>query len=94
LEGNWGGFFAWAAGIIFVPTLALALGTLSGTSKVFEALYLMIWYLGPVNRIAIFDFTGTTQGIDLTIQPLIYIGAAMILYWTAVLTRRRQVYEF
>lgn len=43
-------------GAIFVPTLALACGTLSGTTRFFEIAYLVLWYLGPMNR-TMFDFT-------------------------------------
>lgn len=44
------------AGAIFVPTLALACGALSGTTRLFEIVYLVLWYIGPMNRTT-FDFT-------------------------------------
>lgn len=43
-------------GAIFVPTLALACGAFSGTTRLFEIVYLVLWYIGPMNR-TIFDFT-------------------------------------
>lgn len=44
------------AGAIFVPTLALACGAFSGTTRLFEIVFLVLWYVGPMNR-TMFDFT-------------------------------------
>ena len=46
--------FAW----IF---MLLASGVWSGTSKLFEILYMAIWYIGPLNHVVPeLDFIGTT----------------------------------
>lgn len=44
------------AGAVFVPTLALACGAFSGTTRLFEIVFLVLWYVGPMNR-TMFDFT-------------------------------------
>lgn len=93
LEGDMLGLFSWFAAVVFVPALALSLGTLSGNSKLFEAVYLILWYLGPVNRIPALDFTGTAKGIDLIVQPFIYIVIAIILISVAIIKRAKQVRE-
>jgi hypothetical protein len=54
--GNLGGIEGILAGAIFVPTLAIACGALSGTTRLFEIAYLVLWYIGPMNRTT-FDFT-------------------------------------
>ena len=41
---------AWLACTLFIPSLALALGIWSGTSKVFEAVYTVWWYVGPAHH--------------------------------------------
>jgi hypothetical protein len=41
--GDLSGLAAWLAGALFVPSLALALGVWSGTSKLFEGLYTTLW---------------------------------------------------
>ena len=51
---------AWIACTLFVPSLALALGIWSGTSKVFEAIYTVWWYIGPAHHTPGLDFLGTT----------------------------------
>lgn len=60
LGGDVAGLSAWAAGVLFIPALALALGVLSGSRKPFEALYTIWWYVGPLHHIRGVDFMGTT----------------------------------
>jgi len=45
------------AGAVFVPTLALACGAASNTSRLFEIVYLVLWYVGPMNGAPGVDFT-------------------------------------
>jgi hypothetical protein len=56
VAGNLGGIEGTLAGALFVPTLAIACGALSGTTRLFEIAYLVLWYIGPMNRTT-FDFT-------------------------------------
>jgi hypothetical protein len=78
-------------GILFVPTFALALGTISGTRKFFEVTYLLIWYVGPVQGLPALDFLGTTDAAVNGPNPLTYFVISLALGITAVLWRRRQV---
>jgi hypothetical protein len=34
----------WAAGAVFIPTLALGLGALTRTPRTFQAVYVALWY--------------------------------------------------
>jgi hypothetical protein len=79
------GFAAWLAGALFIPTLALALGAWSGTSKTFEAIYTAWWYTGPGNHIPFIDFMGTTARSS---QPLPYFLLASTLLLIAFAGRR------
>jgi hypothetical protein len=45
-------------GLMFVPSLALMLGVWSGSSRMFEILYLLLWYAGPLNKVPFLDYTG------------------------------------
>ncbi len=49
---------AWIAGALFIPALALLLGTASRTHRLFQALYLMLWF-AAVNQLAAADYMGT-----------------------------------
>lgn len=51
------GMAAWAAGAGFIPTLALLLGTATGTHRAFQALYVILWY-AAVNQVAAADYLG------------------------------------
>ena len=42
LVADWLHLLAWGTGALFIPTLALALGVWSGSSKLFEVVY-MLW---------------------------------------------------
>ena len=79
------GFAAWLAAALFIPTLALALGAWTGTSKTFEAIYTAWWYMGPGNHIPFIDFMGTTARSS---QPLPYFLLAATLLLIAFAGRR------
>jgi arginine exporter protein ArgO len=82
---DWRGLLAWFAGALFIPSLALALGTLSGTSKPFEATYTVWWYLGPLNHAPGFDFVGSVAA---TRNPLFYVASSAVLMTAAYFGRR------
>jgi len=73
----------WVGAVIFVPTLALALGVFSSGSRVFEVIYVVWWYLGPMQK---------TPGMDFTAgAPQVYLLAAAALLVLAAYWRGRQV---
>lgn len=55
--GDWPGVEKLVAGAFFLASLALGLGAASGSSKLFEAIYTVLWYIGPLNRVAALDYT-------------------------------------
>ncbi|MBV9718254.1 MAG: hypothetical protein JOZ77_02980 [Candidatus Eremiobacteraeota bacterium] len=57
IAADWIAVAAVVAGAVFVPTLALACGAISGTSRLFEIVYLVLWYVGPMNNVPDLDFT-------------------------------------
>jgi len=91
LAGQSAGLLAWAAGTLFIPSLALALGVWSGTSKFFEGLYTALWYIGPLHRVPGLDFTGSANGPQAGRYTLMYFAVAAILVAAAFLRRARQL---
>ena len=87
-SGDWNGVLAWFAGALFVPSLALALGVLSGTSKPFEAIYTVWWYLGPLNHAPGFDFIGSAAAGS---RPVLYLIFTAILLAAAYSGRRMRM---
>jgi hypothetical protein len=87
----WGPLFGWGVAVFFIPTLALALGTWSGTTKFFEGLYVALWYIGPINGLSILDYMGLSQKALAEGMPRVYLGLTAVLLAAALLGRWRQI---
>ena len=73
----------WAGAVLFIPTLAVALGVFSSGSRAFEVIYVIWWYLGPLQK---------TPGMDfISGAPQVYLLAAGGLLLLATFWRCRQV---
>jgi hypothetical protein len=91
LAGEWPVLLAWAVGALFIPTLALALGTWSGSGKAFEGVYALLWYVGPLNQLPVLDFMGTSDKAIAANVPLNFLALTAVLMGLAVLGRMRQI---
>jgi hypothetical protein len=91
LERNLSGLFAWTVGALFIPTAALCLGVWSSSSKPFEILYTLFWYVGPMHAMPAFDFMGSSPATAATRYPLIYLALTAILFVMAIAGRKRQL---
>jgi len=91
LAGDWTGVGAWAVGALFIPTLALTLGVWSGSGKLFEIVFLVFWYLGPMQRVAPLDYLGAVPAAVKAGMPLAYLAATALLMVAAVAGRKRQL---
>ena len=90
LTGNWLHLLAWGTGALFIPTLALALGAWSGSSKLFEVVYMLWWYAGPVNGVESLDFMGTSSNLQLS-RALVYGLLTVLIFSLAAIGRKRQI---
>jgi hypothetical protein len=81
------GLLALLSGAFFIPSLALACGVWSGTSKLFEILYVLIWYLGPLNKITELDYIGSHGNGP----PEFFIPISIMLIIFAFIGRMRQI---
>ncbi|MGW7416991.1 hypothetical protein [Streptomyces sp. NPDC054863] len=75
------GLLHWFLGALFIPSLALLLGSLSRTHRLFQALYLPLWY-GTVNGITPLDFMGALRGPDgvpAGMPPGVLIGSSVVM---------------
>jgi hypothetical protein len=75
LNGEWPGLLAWSVGALFIPSMALCLGVWTGSSKSFEFIYTLLWYIGPINRVQLLDFMGALP---------ISVGAGIWQYYLAI----------
>lgn len=85
------GLLAWAAGVLFLPSLALALGVWTESRKVFEGIVTVLWYLGPINRTAGLDYTGAANGAHTVSYALIYLLIGVALLFSTFAKRASQL---
>ena len=86
-NGELASMFTWTLAVLFIPTLAIALATWSGSSKLFEVVYLAFWYFGPMNHLVpSLDFLSISTGTQ-----LLYLFLVPGLLFAAVIGRRKQV---
>ncbi len=91
MSGQATALLAWTAGALFVPSLALASGVWTGTSRFFEGLYTALWYVGPLNRVPGLDFTGAASGARTARFAWMYLVIAAGLLAAAFARRARQL---
>lgn len=81
LAGNISAGIAYVIGILFIVTLAITLGYFTKSRRVFESVFLLLWYMGPVNQIPYLDFTGISmdQSLQYFIISVCLMGSVVIL---------------
>jgi hypothetical protein len=82
------GLVGFAVATLFIPSLALALGVLTGGSKLFEALYIVWWYTGALHHLPGADFTGTLAASS---RPALYLLFTVGLLAVCFARRRTQL---
>ncbi|MHA2254653.1 MAG: hypothetical protein ACXAAM_01100 [Candidatus Heimdallarchaeaceae archaeon] len=88
---EWSSLLFWGAGCFFIPSLALFLSVITGSSKAFEFLYVLIWYIGPMNQVSYLDYMGVLGLTFDTYIWLIYLSISIILAVLIFLIRIIQV---
>lgn len=89
--GDWSAAAAALIGAAFVPSLALALGIWSGSSKLFEVLFVLLWYVGPINQVPALDFAGISNKAVEMGMPLVFLAVSIALCGLTVLGRMKQL---
>ncbi len=92
ISGNSPSLLTWIVGALFIPALALACGTWTNGSRLFEALYLFWWYAGPLNRVPTLDYMGASGELHTAGITTAYAVMTGVLIGLAMLGRRRQIY--
>jgi hypothetical protein len=87
IRGDSVSLIAFLSASLFIPSLALALGVWSNSSKPFETVYVTLWYLGPLNKVPGLDFIGAKSAG----YPELYIPLSIALIAFAFLGRARQL---
>jgi hypothetical protein len=80
------GLLAWFSGALFIPSFALALGVWSNSHKLFEVLYVTMWYL-MLNKVYAVDYLGASSDGNLGF----FIPFSIALILAAFIGRARQL---
>jgi hypothetical protein len=91
LTGEWSAAGSLLVGLLFVPSLALALGCWSNGSKLFEGGYLFFWYIASMFGIPVLDFMGRIPAAREQRIPLLYLLATLLLLSAAYFGRRQTI---
>lgn len=84
-------FLCLTVATIFIPSLAFSLGKASGSKKLFEVVFMLLWYIGPVNGLPILNFMGTDPLVRHSMIPLFYLLISCFLLCTLpIMSRRKQ----
>ena len=74
------------------PHAGGGLASWSGSSKLFEVTYLVLWYFGPMNQIVPqLDFMGVSDKAHAASIPLVYLVITLALLGSAVVGRQQQL---
>jgi hypothetical protein len=84
--GDGTGLLAWLSSALFIPSLALALGIWSNSSKLFEVFHVSLWYL-IINGVTAVDYPGANS--DGNVGFFIPLSLALII--AAFAGRARQI---
>lgn len=84
--GHGAAAFAALMAVAAIAAVALVFGTITGVSRVFEAVYLLLWYIGPVEKLPLLDFSGAT----LQAPVMLSVIAASVIAPAILLTMYRR----
>lgn len=90
INGQTEHFSVFLVAVLFIPSLAFALGAWSGSPRPFEVIYLSWWFMGA-NGVAIFDFMQVHQTAPNPQISVIYTGLTAALYIIGLAGRSRQI---
>lgn len=95
LEGDTEHFMYWISAVILIPSISLASGVLTKTNRIFEVLYMIIWYLGPFNKTPYLDFLGTSSAerSPCWVMASIYTAISIGLFMVAFIARKRLAHD-
>ena len=91
LLGAWLSAVSWLVGMFFIVSLALTLGTLTGNRRLFEALFIIWLYLGPIQEVPLFNFL-SNSAMTIAFYGLLGIALAVIGF-SAVTMKEKRILE-
>ena len=93
INGAFIGILAWIVGALFIPSMALFLGVWTGSNKLFEFAYTMLWYIGPMNGVAALDYMGSIPESTESGIWIFYLILTAFLLGLSVVRRKFQMQQ-
>ncbi len=87
MDGATSNLISLLVGMMFIPSLALALGVWTGGSKTFEVVYVLFWYVGLLNKVSELDYIG----LHTADYWLVYLLLTLLLLAAAIFGRSQQL---
>jgi hypothetical protein len=87
------GMYIVFVGAMLIPAFALACGTVTKTAKLFEALYIVLWYAGPVQPEPLIDYTGAANVTRASDQPEQLLVALVLCLAVAFIARQKSWWQ-
>jgi len=82
-------------GIIFIVSLAVFCGVVTKTSRTFEALFPLLWYVGAIKGFNELDFLGKNiANIQKFNLPMLYLTASLLLILISVTIRYKRISNY
>lgn len=78
--GEWVSVAGWLTGALFIPSLALTMGVLTGSGKTFEIVYVLWMYL-ILQKVPALDFVGMTPEWPWYIYAPLALGLLALAAW-------------
>ena len=92
IAGDMSAVASWVATATFIPAAAIALGTWGQSARLFQMVYLSVWYAGPMQGVGLFDFIGLKPDIPVdTNRVLTVVGVTAVLIVIGIAGRARQI---
>jgi hypothetical protein len=89
--GDFGALAHWLLGAMFIPSLAMTCGIMTSARKLFEVLYTILFYIGPLNKVPLCDFTGSLISGDIQTSLTLWGAITGSLLLTTVFLRKWQL---
>jgi hypothetical protein len=88
VSGNGRALLGWCLAAFFIPSLSLALGVWSGSGKLFEVIYTLWWYMGPMSHAPGINFLSSSPSNQ---TLAFYLVATIALLAAAFFGRRTKL---
>jgi len=89
LEGEISLVIQLIVGCLFIASLAITLGRLTGTARAYESIYIFLWYMGPLNGMKAVDYLGNTLKMgESASTATTYVMVSIMLLTTLVIIIR------